>query len=198
MNCEWSSSSFTKLEELVIAEYRSKQLTKIPCHSLAMAPSRLKIVVFGSFHAGKSTFIHALDPASRHVEVKSGDTTTTVALDYGRVIMNDIHVYLYGTPGQERFGFARNIIMEGMDAALLLVDSTCAVDALTKDIYRDLMDCHIPLGVMLNKCDITGARPAMVRRDLPGGPYTYEISAKDPVSARNALDRFLEAITKAR
>ncbi len=162
-----------------------------------MASSRLKIVVFGSFHAGKSTFIQAIDPASRHVDAECGDGTTTVGLDYGKVKVNDFQVHLFGTPGQERFGFARKIIMQGMDAALLLVDCTCAVDAVTKDIYHDLMDCPIPLGLMLNKCDSTESCPAMVRRELPGSTHLYEISAKDPASARNALGWFVEAITKA-
>jgi signal recognition particle receptor subunit beta len=175
---------------------KTKQLTKIPCHILAMASSRLKIVVFGSFHAGKSTFIRAIDPASRHVDAGCGDGTTTVALDYGKVIVNDLQIHLYGTPGQERFGFARKVIMQGMDAALLMVDCTCAVDAFTKDLYLDLMDCHVPLGLMLNKCDITESCPAMARRELAGSRYLYEISAKDPVCARNALGRFVEAIVK--
>jgi hypothetical protein len=162
-----------------------------------MASSRLKIVVFGSFHAGKSTFIQAVDPASRHIDAGCGDGTTTVALDYGKVNVNNFQIHLYGTPGQKRFGFARKIIMQGMDAALLLVDSTCAVDAVTRDIYKDLMECHIPLGLMLNKCDSTESCPAMVRRDLPGSIYMYEISAKDPASARNALGSFVESITRA-
>lgn len=163
-----------------------------------MDSSRLKIVVFGSFHAGKSTFIQAIDPASRHIDAECGDGTTTVALDYGKVMVNDFQVHLYGTPGQERFGFARNIIMQGMDAALLMVDCTCAVDAFTKGIYHDLMDCHVPLGLVLNKCDITESCPAMVKRQLTGSKYIYEISAKDPASAREALGRFVEAIIKSR
>lgn len=160
-----------------------------------MDPLRLKIVVFGSFHAGKSTFIQALDSESRHIDAECGDGTTTVALDYGRVMVNDLHVHLYGTPGQERFGFARKIIMEGMDAALLLVDCTCAVDAFTKDIHQSLMTARVPFGLMVNKCDVTESCPAMVRRELPGSTHIYEISAKDPASAKEALNLFVEAIT---
>jgi hypothetical protein len=50
---------------------------------------------------------------------------------------------------------------------------------------------------MLNKCDSSESYPATVRRELPGSPYMYEISAKDPASARNALGRFVESITRA-
>jgi small GTP-binding protein len=198
MNCRQGSGASVMMGgNCCLHKNRSKQLTKIHCHILTMASSRLKIVVLGSFHAGKSTFIQAVDPASRHVDAECGDGTTTVALDYGKVKVNDFQVYLFGTPGQERFGFARKIIMQGMDAALLLVDCTCAVDAVTKEIYHDLMDCPIPLGLMLNKCDSSESCPAMVRRELPGSTHLYEISAKDPESARNALGRFVESITKA-
>lgn len=161
-----------------------------------MEESRLKIVVFGSYHAGKSTFIHAIDPASRHVDTACGDGTTTVALDYGKVMMDDIPVHLFGTPGQERFEFVRRIIMEGMDAAVLLVDCTCAVDDFTKSLYHDLAGSQVPLGLMLNKCDVTESCPAMVRRELPGTRYTYEINARDPSSAREALGKFVDVIRK--
>jgi len=162
-----------------------------------MEVSRLKIVVFGSYHAGKSTFIQAVDPASRHVDTKCGDGTTTVALDYGKVMIHDhLTIHLFGTPGQERFEFARRIIMQGMDAALLLVDCTCAVDDFTRSLYHDLLDSNIPLGLLVNKCDVTESCPAMVRRELPGSSYIYEVSAKDPSSAREALGRFVEDITK--
>ena len=154
----------------------------------------MKIVVFGSFHAGKSTFISTIDPDSRHVDTDCADGTTTVALDFGRVVINNRMIHLYGTPGQERFGFAREIIMRGMDAALLLVDCTCAVDEFTRQLYDDLTRSGIPLGVVMNKCDLSDSCPAMVRRALPGA-WSCEISARDPVSARNALDLFVGAIT---
>lgn len=157
----------------------------------------MKIVVFGSFHAGKSTFISTIDPDSRHVDTDCADGTTTVALDFGRVVINNCVIHLYGTPGQERFGFAREIIMRGMDAALLLVDCTCAVDEFTRQLYDDLTRSGIPLGVVMNKCDLSESCPAMVRRAFPGA-CSYEISARDPVSARNALDHFVGTITTSR
>ena len=163
-----------------------------------MEVSRLKIVIFGAFHAGKSTFIQAVDPTSRHMDTECGDGTTTVALDYGKVVMHGLTVHLFGTPGQERFEFARRIIMEGMDAALLLVDCSCAVDDFTKRLYYDLVDSHVPLGLLLNKCDEVESCPAMVRRELPETRYTYEISARDPSNAREALARFVAGIKENR
>jgi hypothetical protein len=51
---------------------------------------------------------------------------------------------------------------------------------------------------MLNKCDVTESCPAMVRRELPGSKNIYEISAKDPESATEALSRFVEVLSRAR
>jgi signal recognition particle receptor subunit beta len=65
--------------------------------------------------------------------------TTTVALDYGKVVMHGFTGSLFGKSGHERFEFARRIIREGMGAALLLVDCTCAVDDFTKSLYHDLV-----------------------------------------------------------
>jgi len=65
------------------------------CHYSPMEVSRLKIVIFGAFHAGKSTFIQAADPTSRHIDTECGDGTTTVALDYGKVVMDGLTVHLF-------------------------------------------------------------------------------------------------------
>jgi len=65
-----------------------------------MAGGKLKIVVFGSYNAGKSTLIETIDPSSRHIEAHTNEGDTTIALDYGRVEIHALHVYLFGTPGQ--------------------------------------------------------------------------------------------------
>jgi small GTP-binding protein len=159
-----------------------------------MDPTRLKIVVFGSFHAGKSTFIQAIDPASRHVDAECADGTTTVAIDFGKTDIHGKHIHLYGTPGQERFEFVREIISNGMDAAILMVDCSCGVDEFTRELYRHLSEIGVPLSVMLNKCDLTESCPSIIRSELPGA-RTYEISARNPESAREALTQFLNVIS---
>ncbi|NYT07263.1 MAG: GTP-binding protein [Methanomicrobiales archaeon] len=160
-----------------------------------MDPSRLKIVVFGSFNAGKSTFIQAIDPASRHVEAECADGTTTVALDFGKAEIGSRHVHLYGTPGQERFEFVRQIISNGMDGAILMVDCSSGIDENTRHLYQQLKGTGVPLSVMLNKCDLSGACPAMIEQEL-GGAVTYEISARNPRSSRDALEQFVGTIGK--
>lgn len=159
-----------------------------------MDPIRLKIVIFGSFHAGKSTFIQAIDPASRHVDAECADGTTTVAIDFGKTDINGKHIHLYGTPGQERFEFVREIISNGMDAAILMVDSSCGVDEFTRELYRHLLATSVPLSVMLNKCDLTESCPSIIRSELPGARI-YEISARNSESAREALTQFINVIS---
>ena len=87
---------------------------------------KLKIVIFGAFGAGKTTLIKTIDPESKHIEANCAGGTTTVALDFGRIQKDGCHIHIFGTPGQERFEFAREIIATGMDGAILLVDATIA------------------------------------------------------------------------
>jgi small GTP-binding protein len=158
-----------------------------------MAGGKLKIVVFGSFNAGKSTFIQSIDSNSRHIEAQGGEGSTTVAFDFGRVMLHNMQIYLFGTPGQERFEFVREIISRGMDAAILVIDCTCQVDEFTRHLFQYLTEKNIPLAVMLNKCDMVEACPSMVRRTL-GTTTTFDISSCEGESARQALSTFVDGL----
>jgi small GTP-binding protein len=158
-----------------------------------MNASHLKVVVFGSFHAGKSTFIQAIDPSSRHVEADGVEGITTVGIDFGRMVVLGRQVHLFGTPGQERFDFVREITENGMDAAILMIDCSCPVDGFTRDLYEHLTGTDLPVGIMLNKCDLGNSQPRVVRKKFPQA-RTYELSSLDPESARKALEEFLELV----
>src|SRR5512136_2188279 len=125
---------------------------------------KCKIVIFGAFGAGKTTLIKTLDPGSSHVEANCAGGTTTVALDYGRVQANGIHIHIFGTPGQERFEFAREIIGRGMDGAILLVDATSPVDDFVHHLYNSITAAKIPVVMFLNRCDNIGAQPELAKR----------------------------------
>ncbi|MDP2233012.1 MAG: ATP/GTP-binding protein, partial [Actinomycetota bacterium] len=91
----------------------------------------VKVVVTGPFNAGKTTFIKAVSEITvlsteRQVSDASGEGggETTVAMDFGRITVSDnVVLYLFGTPGQERFSFMWETLSEGMLGFVLLVDA---------------------------------------------------------------------------
>ena len=151
---------------------------------------KYKIVVFGAFGAGKTTLIRTLDPASSHVEAVCAGGTTTVALDYGRVQVNGTNIHIFGTPGQERFEFAREIIGRGMDGASLLVDATSPVDDFIHHLYDSLSSSRIPFVIFLNKCDCIGAHPASIIQMELGDAKIMQVSALDRQQSLEALGVF--------
>jgi len=91
----------------------------------------VKVVVTGPFNAGKTTFIKSVSEITvlsteRQVSDVSGEGggETTVAMDFGRItVSDDVVLYLFGTPGQERFSFMWETLSEGMLGFVLLVDA---------------------------------------------------------------------------
>lgn len=91
-----------------------------------------KIVVTGPFSAGKTTFIKtiseiAIVSTERSISdhTRSVKQETTVAMDFGRItISKDIVLYLFGTPGQERFDFMWQILSEGMLGYIVMIDAS--------------------------------------------------------------------------
>ena len=91
----------------------------------------VKIVVTGPFSAGKTTLIRTISEItvlSTEKDItdhtKSRKAETTVAMDFGRITIDrDLVLYLFGTPGQDRFDFMWEILGEGMLGYILLVDA---------------------------------------------------------------------------
>jgi len=158
-----------------------------------MAEEKFKIVVFGAFGAGKSTLIQTLDPQAKHIEAEGAGGTTTIALDYGRVQFGDKRVYLYGTPGQERFEFAREIIGKGLDGAILLVDATSPIDEFVEHLHSAIAGEKIPFIVFVNKSDAVGAKPGEAKVHFPGAAVK-NVSSKDKKQAREAVGEFIGAL----
>jgi small GTP-binding protein len=91
----------------------------------------VKMVVTGPFNAGKTEFIKTvseIDVVSTERKISSEaekiKETTTVAMDFGRITVDDdLVLYLFGTPGQKRFDFMWEILPEGMLGFIVVVDS---------------------------------------------------------------------------
>ena len=145
----------------------TEMVKRAPSNFILMTEEkRCKIVVFGPFGAGKTTLIQTLDPESKHVEAACAGGTTTIALDFGRIQVNGHHIHIFGTPGQERFEFAREIIGKGMDGAILLIDATSPVDDFIRHLHNSLTAAGIPFVIFLNKCDCIGARPELIEKEF--------------------------------
>jgi small GTP-binding protein len=92
----------------------------------------VKIVVTGPFAAGKTTLIRTISEITvlsteRGItdNTRSRKAETTVAMDFGRITIDrELVLYLFGTPGQDRFDFMWEILGEGMLGYVLLVDAT--------------------------------------------------------------------------
>lgn len=162
-----------------------------------MPQDRLKIVVFGAFGAGKTTLIKTLDPASQHIEAPCSGGSTTIALDFGRVDIGDRMVYLYGTPGQERFEFAREIIGRGMDGAILLLDATCPFNEFVAHLYDSLAGSGIPFITVLNKCEDVGARPDILQQRIRSSQVVI-VSAKRQLECRAMVAEFIATLPAGR
>ena len=127
----------------------------------------VKMVITGPFNAGKTEFISSVSEidvvsTERKItdETSSVKQETTVAMDFGRITVDDdLVLYLFGTPGQKRFDFMWEILSEGMLGFVVLVDSvrpeTFREARRILDIFRSY--ASTPYVVAANKQDMADA-----------------------------------------
>ena len=162
------------------------------------APIATKIVVAGGFGVGKTTLVTAVSEitplqtealmtqASEGTDDLSSTPeklTTTVAMDYGRITLDDdLVLYLFGTPGQQRFWFMWDDLVRGAIGAVVLADTRRLKDCFPALDYFE--SCGLPYVVAVNHFD------GSERFDPDDVREALTISRHIPVMIMDARHRF--------
>ncbi|NTW01243.1 MAG: GTP-binding protein [Oscillochloris sp.] len=139
----------------------------------------LKIVITGAYAAGKTSFIRTIsdgETLTTDYQVSLDEelalkSETTVALDFGTIaISDDVTLFLFGTPGQDRFDFMWEILSEGCLGYVVLVDSCrpAHLSEAARLIQRFSIITDAPFVVAASHQDDPAALPvSYIRRRLP-------------------------------
>ena len=177
--------------------------------SQSAVPVAMKILIAGGFGAGKTTLVSSvteirplrteeeLSAPSAQLDVTDGvegKTTTTVAMDFGRItIRDDLVVYLFGTPGQKRFWFMWDELALGALGAVVLADTRRLADSFPSVDYFERQGT--PFIVAVNCFDGARRFPTdAVRAALNLDPHVPVIlcDARRFISCRDVLVTLVE------
>jgi signal recognition particle receptor subunit beta len=163
----------------------------------AAPPLPVKLVIAGGFGVGKTTTVGSIseieplttEAAITEVAAAVDDlshtprkTTTTVAMDFGCITIDPtLKLYLFGTPGQERFGFMWDDLVQGALGGLVIVDTRRLDDCYAAVDYFEHKG--IPFAVAVNAFD------GRVEHGLDEVRWALDVAEQVPVIAFDARER---------